>query len=129
MKIIHGNIFSDNRGILKFVNEFDMTRIVRMYTIEPKLAVVRAWQGHKVETKWFYAAKGRFLVKTMHMVTKEINQYLLNSNESKILEINGGYFNGFQSLDEGSILIVYSDFDLQQSMKDDFRLNLDEYSW
>lgn len=129
MKLIYGNIFSDNRGILKFLNDFDMSQIVRMYTIEPKLGVVRAWQGHKFETKWFYVAKGRILVKTLHMETKEINQFQLNNTEPKILEINGGYYNGFESLDADSILIIYSDFDLQKSKKDDFRVGIDQYPW
>jgi dTDP-4-dehydrorhamnose 3,5-epimerase len=129
VKVIDGHVFSDDRGTLKYFNDFDMSSVVRMYNIEPRIGTIRAWQGHKCETKWFYVAKGRFLIKTIQMGTFEINQYLLNSFESKILEIPGGYYNGIESLEEGSILIVYSDFDLIQSKEDDFRLSLDQYSW
>jgi len=58
--VIEGNIHRDERGVVRFVNDFDMKKVVRMYCIKPKLGVVRAWQGHKRETKWFYVAKGSF---------------------------------------------------------------------
>lgn len=69
MQVIKGNIFTDDRVILKSVNDFNMTSVVRMYSIEPKMGAIRAWQGHNIETKWFYVLKGSFLVKTMKMDT------------------------------------------------------------
>ena len=60
MRQIIGDFHKDERGTVRFVNDFDMSQVVRMYCIEPKLGVIRAWQGQKVETKWFYAAKGSF---------------------------------------------------------------------
>lgn len=129
MKLMSGNIFTDNRGILKFLNDFNMSSIVRMYSIEPKLGLIRAWQGHKLETKWFYAVKGSFLVKTINMKTLFKSEYHLNSLIPSVLEIEGGYFNGFESLEAGSILIVYSNFDLNKSKQDDFRVGIDKYPW
>lgn len=129
MQVIDGDVYSDNRGTLKSVNDFNMSSVVRMYSIEPKLKVIRAWQGHKVETKWFYAVKGSFLVKIMNMKTLQINEYKLNSIEPKILKIPGDNYNGFEALEVGSILMVYSDFNLQQSKDDDYRVGIDEYLW
>lgn len=106
-----------------------MTKVVRMYCIEPKLGVIRAWQGHKKETKWFYAARGSFLVKTLHMDTSEKKQYHLNDTVSKVLEIQGGHYNGFEALEEGSVLMVFSDVDLASSKADDFREYLDKLKW
>ena len=129
MRQIIGNIHKDERGTVRFVNDFDMTQVVRMYCIEPKLGVIRAWQGHKKETKWFYAAKGSFLVKTIIMVTSDKKEYYLKDSESKVLEIPGGHYNGFEALEEGSVLMVFSDFGLEESKRDDFRVSLDKIKW
>ena len=127
--IINGNTHSDSRGTVRFVNDFDMTKVVRMYCIEPKLGVIRAWQGHKKEIKWFYATKGSFLVKTVHMDTSEKKEYHLKDTESKVLEISGGHYNGFEALEVGSVLMVFSDFGLEESKGDDFRERLDNVIW
>lgn len=129
MKVFNGEVFSDYRGKLKSINDFNMCSIVRMYSIESKLGVVRAWQGHKLETKWFYVIKGSFLVKTMNMDSHQVDVYKLNSVEPKVLKISGGNYNGFEASEAGSILIVFSDFDLQQSKEDDYRVGIDQYPW
>jgi len=127
--VIEGNIHQDERGVVRFVNDFDMEKVVRMYCIEPKLGVIRAWQGHKVERKWFYAAKGRFWVKTVEMDSLNKEVFELTSLESKVLEIGGGYFNGFEALEEGSVLMVFSDFSLEESKKDDYRETIENIKW
>lgn len=127
--MIEGYIHRDERGVVRFVNDFDMSRVVRMYCIEPKLGVVRAWQGHKKETKWFYAVKGSFVVKIVDMNTRLFDQYVLTELESQVLEIPGGNYNGFEALEEGSVLMVFSDFALEKSKRDDFRLGVGELPW
>jgi len=129
VEVIKGNLHSDERGVVRFVNDFDMKRVVRMYCIEPKKGVIRAWQGHQKETKWFYAAKGSFLVKTVEMKTFVKKEYLFSSSESKVLEIPGGHYNGFEALEEGSVLMVFSDFGLEESKGDDFRESLENIAW
>lgn len=129
MSIIKGDLYKDPRGLLKFVNDFDMTTVVRMYCIEPKPRVVRAWQGHRKETKWFYAANGSFLVKSVDMDTLNKTNYRINSRDSEVLEIAPGHYNGFEALEEGSILLVFSDLRLEDSKKDDFRESLDILEW
>lgn len=127
--MIEGNIHRDERGVVRFVNDFYMKRVVRMYCIEPKLGVVRAWQGHKRETKWFFAAKGSFVVKVVDMKTRLVNQYVLTELDSQVLEIPGGNYNGFEALEEGCVLMVFSDFGLEESKRDDFRLSIQEMAW
>ena len=127
--LIEGNVHIDDRGVVRFVNDFDMSAVVRMYCIEPKMGVVRAWQGHKIERKWFYVAKGKFLVKTVAMESLNKVEYELTSSESNVLEIGGGYYNGFESLEEGSVLMVFSDFNLEQSKNDDYRETLENIKW
>lgn len=129
MKLIKGNFFSDDRGQIKFVNDFDMTQVVRMYSIEPKLGVIRAWQGHKMETKWFYVVKGSFLVKVVAMDSLEKTEYSLCSSVSEVLEIVPGHYNGFEALEDGSVLMVFSDFGLAESKEDDYRESLENIGW
>ena len=78
--VLKGNLFTDFRGTIRFVNDFDMSSVARMYCIEPKPGVIRAWQGYKRETKWVYAFKGGFLVKTVNMDSLERINYNLNSH-------------------------------------------------
>lgn len=129
MKVIRGNSFSDDRGQVKFVNDFDLSSVLRIYCIEPKPGVIRAWQGHKKETKWFYAVKGSFLVKSVNMDTLNKTDYQLNSSVSEVLEITPGHFNGFEALEEGSVLMVFSDLRLEESKEDDFRESLRKIEW
>lgn len=129
-KIIKGNVHSDTRGTVRFVNDFDMTDVVRMYCIKPELNIIRAWQGHKIESKWFFVAKGRFLVKTVAIDGQNSSaEFILSAAESQVLFIPGGHFNGFQALEEGSVLMVFSDFDLEASKADDIRENIESLAW
>lgn len=129
-KIITGNVHSDIRGTVRFVNDFDMTNIVRMYSIKPEVDIIRAWQGHKKESKWFFAARGRFLIKTVVMDGQDsIEEFILSAVESQVLHIPGGNFNGFQALEDGSVLMVFSNFDLEASKADDIRENFESFPW
>ncbi len=128
--IIKGNTHTDARGTVRFVNEFDMTNVVRMYAIEPELGVIRAWQGHHIETKWFFAAKGSFLVKMINIENPAlITAVILSDQESQILHIPAGHYNGFEALEKGSVLMVYSDANLKNSVADDHRKTLNDIPW
>ena len=54
-------------GEITFFNDFDLTDIKRFYVISNHNSPVtnhnqvRAWQGHKVEQKYFFNVKGAFL--------------------------------------------------------------------
>jgi len=128
--LIKGNTHTDSRGSISFVNDFDMSQIVRMYVISPQPNVVRAWQGHKKETKWFLVTKGKILVRTRSIEgSPKLTEQILKSDIPQVLQINPGFFNGFESLEKGSILTVFSDFTLEESKQDDYRATLEEIPW
>jgi dTDP-4-dehydrorhamnose 3,5-epimerase-like enzyme len=130
MKIIEGSSFKDNRGIIRFVNDFDLINIRRMYVVKPELAVIRAWQGHKKESKWFYVLSGSFQVQIVNML--DLNQrrsLTLQSNENKVIQIEPGHYNGFELLEDSCELLVFSDQTLDDSKGDDFRLTLEDLKW
>jgi dTDP-4-dehydrorhamnose 3,5-epimerase len=128
--IIEGDIHVDHRGTVRFVNDFNMSEVIRMYSIEPKINTIRAWQGHQKETKWFFVAKGSFLIQTVEIdQPKQRLQLTMHDGESKVLEIPGGHYNGFKALEKNSVLMVFSNFDLKQSKEDDHRETLDALDW
>lgn len=130
MKIIEGSSFQDKRGLIRFINDFDLENVRRMYLIKPELNVIRAWQGHKKESKWFYVLSGSFQVQTINMLDLNNRQnIILRSNENKILNIEPGNYNGFLALEDSSELLVLSDQTLEVSKDDDFRLTLDDLKW
>jgi hypothetical protein len=67
-KVITGNHHTDNRGNLTFNNDFDASGIKRIYTIENQSTnIIRAWQGHAIEKRWFTAMKGSFEIKLIQI--------------------------------------------------------------
>lgn len=133
--IIKGSQHIDDRGILSFINDFDMSSIKRMYTIShPSTSIIRAWQGHKVEKKYFKCVKGSFLVslikiddwKNPSYNLKPVN-FILDSKKTEILSIPCGYANGFKALEENSQLVVYSNLNLDDAKDDQYKF--DEKLW
>jgi len=128
--------FHDQRGVLNAWTALDLKSIVRMYAIEPASTdIIRAWQGHFKECKWFYAASGSFEVQTMPIDPSgkpdsgQRQNWMLSAAESAVLAIPGGFLNGFRALEESSRLLVFSDFDLEASNADDIRFSLKEIPW
>lgn len=129
MPIITGNTHTDQRGAIRFVNDFHFEGVKRFYSItHPDVNVIRAWQGHKLETKYFYVSKGSFCVNWIGIDDWEnpsqdltIHTHLLSDQQSEILIIPPGHVNGFKALEPDSILMVFSDMSLEDSKNDDFR--------
>ncbi|WP_396601132.1 dTDP-4-dehydrorhamnose 3,5-epimerase family protein [Algibacter sp. R77976] len=134
-ELILGDSFSDDRGILSFCNNFSLKPIVRFYEIAPKDIInIRAWQAHKEESKWFYCTKGAFTVNLVKIDSfenpsddLEIYTYELNEEKSQILYIPGGYANGFKAKLNNSKLMVFSDFNLNDSKEDDYRFETNKW--
>lgn len=134
--VFDGSKHVDERGKLNFFNTFDMKEIVRLYEIEPSTTnIIRAWQGHREEKKWFYCPAGSFVINLVKIddfqnpsKTLETERFILSEDEPSILEVPGGFANGFKSITEGAKLIVFSNFSVSESQKDDFRFPVDQWS-
>jgi dTDP-4-dehydrorhamnose 3,5-epimerase-like enzyme len=130
---IPGSSFKDERGLLAFFNTFDMTAIKRMYQIAPAhTGIIRAWQGHKIERKWFYCVQGSFLIQTVAIADfenpnpkAEVIPHQLTEKEPKVLHLPGGHASGIQALGPESKLLVFSDVSLVASKADDYRFPVD----
>lgn len=128
----------DNRGQLTFFNDFDMTSIRRFYITEHSdIDSIRAWQGHKLEQKWFYVLKGSFKVIVVEpddwdQPSKKLpnKEFALHASSNEILHIGAGMATGFQALEPCSKLMIFSDVTLAQSIADDYRFAKDLwYKW
>ena len=112
-----------------------MSHIKRLYFTEHfSVDVVRAWQAHIIESRWFLCVQGTFNVKLVaidnfndpsdHLM---VHEYMLNSEDSKVLYIPKGYANGFQALEANSKLMIFSDFDFGVNPND--QLRYDQNKW
>lgn len=133
-KIIKGNFFRDHRGTLTFNNDFDMSNLKRIYFIENvDCDFVRAWQGHKIEKRYFSAIKGSFLLKIKKIEnwsTPDKNcptqNFELNSEGFDVLVVPEGHITSIQALQEGSKLAVMSDYALGE-INDEYRFPADYF--
>ncbi len=131
-ELIPGNQFTDRRGSLSFCNDFDMSEVRRFYEIKPaSIKEIRAWQAHQEEKKWFYCLKGSFVINLIRIdafsePSGELipEQYVMHADRPAVLKIPGGFANGFRALEDRSSLMVFSNFTLDQSEKDDYRYSL-----
>jgi len=133
-KLIEGKNHSDTRGILTFNNDFDASAIKRMYTIQNNdINFVRAWQGHKIESRWFSAIQGSFEIKLIKIdggnkVDKKtkVSIFVLNSNTLDVLCVPKGYVSSIQAKEKDSKLLVMSDY-LLGEVDDEYRFAPDYF--
>lgn len=133
IKLIKGNSFTDERGTIRFVNDFYFEGIKRFYTVtHPDTSVNRAWQGHKIETKHFFVTKGEFIIYWVNIDNWDnpgkdlrVNKEVLSAGNPQILIIPAGHANGFKALQPDSTLLVYSDLSLEESAADLYRFDTD----
>jgi dTDP-4-dehydrorhamnose 3,5-epimerase-like enzyme len=136
--LLHGGEFEDARGKLIFFNDFDLTAVKRFYIIEhPDIEVIRAWQGHQKEEKWFYVLDGAFKLVLVQpddwenpSLKLNTEEFVLEASQQKLLHVPGGYANGFKALKSKSRIIVFSSFTVEESAKDNFRFDKNDwYNW
>lgn len=132
---IQGGVAKDIRGQIRFVNEFDMTQVKRFYIINNiNTELIRGWRAHRIEQRWFYVLSGGFTVNIIKIDDWEnpdqylsIRQENLLANEMKVLHIPAGYGTAFKALEPESEILVYSDYPVSHSSKDDYTWKLDYF--
>lgn len=132
--IIKGNSHTDDRGTILFNNQFTATEVKRIYFIENKdTEFVRAWQGHKIEQRWFSAVQGSFEIKLIEVDHWEhlsksslIHTFILKANQLDILHVPRGYISSIQALETDSKLLVMADY-LIGEVQDEYRFDADYF--
>lgn len=127
--IIKGGTFSDERGSMRFVNDFNFNDVKRFYFIKhPNTTFVRAWQAHQFEKKYFYPISGSFVVAWVEIddfknpAKNLIPEYhILSAKNSEVLSIPNGYANGLKALEPNSEILLFSDMNLEDSLAENIR--------
>jgi len=127
-QIIQGGSHSDSRGKLTFNNSFDASCVKRIYTIENENSdFIRAWQGHKIEKRWFAAVSGSFKVQLIEIdnwenPSKQLKRevFFLDKQHLDILTVPSGYVSSIQALEQNAKLLVMADYSLGE-IKDEYR--------
>lgn len=134
--LIEGGEYEDARGKITFANAFDLLPVRRFYTIAPAdMTVERAWQGHQLEAKYFFPVSGSFRVGLVAPDDWKIPSpdlpvmhFELHAEKAKVLHIPGGWINGFKALQPNSVLLVFSDFTINETTNDDYRYSADYWA-
>ena len=133
-RLIQGDIFIDGRGTLSFANEYNFEGIKRFYMIQNhQQGFVRAWHGHKIESKVFFCVDGTFRIGLVPLPDRdkddsqlvEPQYFFLDSRKPQLLLVPAGYANGTQNLSQLGTLMVFSNKSLAESKSDDYRFPYD----
>lgn len=132
--IIEGNCYIDQRGKLFYNNDFDTSSIKRIYMIENiNVDFIRAWQGHKIEQRWFSVLQGSFEIQLIAIddwekptINLQRHKFILNTDKLSVLHIPRGYVSSIQALKEASKLLVMADYFLGE-IDDEFRYSFDYF--
>lgn len=127
--LIPGGLGADDRGEVRFVNDFHFTGVKRFYAVKNhKAGFVRAWHAHQRESKYVLALEGAALVGAVQIDNWEkpskdskVHRFVLSVNNPAVLFIPAGYANGFMSLTPDSHLLFFSTSSLAESQGDDIR--------
>lgn len=130
LRYIKGGIAKDERGEIRFVNEFDMSSVKRFYIIKNSdTQLIRGWRAHRIEQRWFYVLSGSFNVDLVKIDDWDnpnpllpIKSMVLNSIDMKVLHVPSGYGTAFRAVEADSELLVYADYPITNSP-------LDDYTW
>jgi len=130
MEIFEGKIIADDRGTVRFINDFDFKGVKRFYQVENhRRGYVRAWHAHEREGKYVYVVNGAALIGVV--VFKDEwrlpARYILSEEVPQILWIPPNHANGFMTLRENTKIIFYSTSTLEESKGDDIRFPYDKW--
>lgn len=129
LEFLPGGLAVDDRGSLKFINDFSLDGYKRFYVVENhKQGFIRAWHGHKHEAKAVVCLQGSAIVAGVKVDDWEnpspalpVERFVVTSAKPGALLIPAGYANGFMSLTADTILMFFSSSTLAESAADDIR--------
>ena len=135
-KIYNGSVRSDSRGTAEFFNDLDLSEYKRFYKIQNfQKNQIRAWHGHKLESKLAYVLEGFVHFSLVKLENWEnpsqklspVN-FFLNASQHSMLYITAGYANGFKSITDSTSILFFSNKNLNESLNDDYRFPHDYWN-
>lgn len=132
--LIKGGIAVDDRGNVRFTNDFNFEGVKRFYQVENyRRGFIRAWHGHKREGKYVWVACGSALIGAVPLGTEkgdisQVKRFVLSDKSPGVLWIPSGHYNGFMSLEENTRIIFFSTATMEETKDDDIRLEYDAWN-
>lgn len=135
IKIITGGVAKDQRGNIRFVNDFDMTSVKRFYIIKnADIELVRGWRAHRLEQRWFYVLSGGFEVDLIEIDNWDqpaadlaVKKMKFNATDMNVLHVPKGYGTAFRATQPDSELLVFADHGIEHASIDDYTWPLDYF--
>lgn len=132
--ILKGSSHTDARGVVTFNNGFDASLVKRIYTVENRSTdLVRGWQGHRVEQRWFACIKGCFEILVITIddfdhpsADLPIAVFQLQDHDLTYLHVPAGHVTAIRSMQPGSKLLVLADY-ASGEIADEYRLPIDYF--
>ncbi len=126
--LVPAPVYTDDRGaFVAITNELSKElAIARVYAINNfGRGVIRGFHKHQREVKMFYVACGAAKFVTVAGGGEEQDQhvFVLSDRQPTVLVIPPGWYNGWMSLEEGTILIGMSNAVFRESAADDERVD------
>lgn len=134
-EIIYRELHADDRGYVygafDNLNEYG---IKRTYVVENfTKGMIRAWHGHKRAETYVHVIKGSAKMAAVRIDdTEKCEIVTLSSRKPALFYVPAGYYHGTMSLEDNTILLIYSTINLKECATDDFREKWDAFhadSW
>ena len=135
IKIIKGDMHTDDRGSISYINDFDLTPIKRFYLIKHhNTTIVRAWRAHKIEQRWFRVTKGSFEIKLVRINNWQnpdrnlIQECIVLTYQDNVgLHVPKGFASRIKACEENSELMVFADYQVEHAKNDNYLFPLDYF--
>ena len=123
-RLILGGLAVDDRGIVRFCNDFDFEGVKRFYVLENHaVGFVRAWHGHLHEAKYVTVVSGTAIIGVVKMgEIAQPRRFIMSALRPAVLYIPPMYYNGSMALTENTKIVHFSTMSLGESKGDDVRL-------
>lgn len=123
-QIIYRDLYIDDRGyVYGAFDNLDRYNIKRTYVVENFIRhTIRAWHGHKKADTYIHVIKGSAKVAAVKIDdNKESTVHIMSYKKPSLFYVPAGYYNGAMSLENNTILLIYSTITLEECKNDDWR--------
>ena len=134
IELISGGLVVDDRGVLRFANDFCFNNVKQFFQTENHhVGFIRAWHGHTREGRYLWVAHGSVLVGAVPLYVEtgdisKVQKYILTDLSPSILWIPEGYYSGFKTLKEDTILMVFTTLTSDEAKGEANRLPYDTWN-
>ena len=132
-ELLIGGCAADDRGTVKFINDFDFKGVKRFYQVENhRRGFIRAWHAHKKEGKYVYVVTGAALIGVVLNFDNqdeitEVQKFTLCEELPRVLWIPPGCANGAMTLRDNTKIIYFSTATMEETQGDDIRFEHDKW--